>query len=247
MKRWQFPRTAFIVCVSLAVYFFYYVTLRSSFLKTASPNDVFLIETVESSEKAHPSHGREAFEAKEEVVEDYDNVESTTVVASDDSPRLPEPEDPSLTANGTLLPNVAASGLRFDFPPGDVKSLNFVNSQALNAEQTPRTSSVDPEGLRQFGEALVDIERDLLRSVEKLGDRWNLTKQVSENRSCISYEILTSSMGIAIDYRCADKTKVGELRGAIRKVLTLLFRKPRCSPTKKRTVKPGDAFNNDAF
>jgi hypothetical protein len=47
------------------------------------------------------------------------------------------------------------------------------------------------------------------------------------------------------------KKNVGEMRGdigAIRQVLTPSFRKPRYSPKKKkRTVKPGDAFENAAF
>jgi hypothetical protein len=54
----------------------------------------------------------------------------------------------------------------------------------------------------------------------------------------------------AIDYRCEDRKKVVELRddiGAIRYVLTPSFRKPRSSPPKKRTVQPGDAFEDTAF
>jgi hypothetical protein len=49
---------------------------------------------------------------------------------------------------------------------------------------------------------------------------------------------------------CRQK-KVGELRGDIGAILYVLmtptFRKPLFSPPKKRTVKPGDAFENTAF
>jgi hypothetical protein len=43
--------------------------------------------------------------------------------------------------------------------------------------------------------------------------------------------------------------KVGELSGdfgAIRKLLTRTFRKPRSSP-KKSSIQPGDAFEDNAF
>ncbi len=54
------------------------------------------------------------------------------------------------------------------------------------------------------------------------------------------------------DYRCEDRQKFGDLRGdigAIRQALTHYFRKPRLSTPqkKKRTVHPGDAFEEAAF
>jgi hypothetical protein len=58
------------------------------------------------------------------------------------------------------------------------------------------------------------------------------------------------SMIWRIDYRCEDRRKSGELRvgiGAIRLVLTISFKKPRSSPPKKRTVQPGDAFEDTLF
>jgi hypothetical protein len=53
-----------------------------------------------------------------------------------------------------------------------------------------------------------------------------------------------------IDYRCEDRKKIGDFRddiGAIRMVLIPSFRKPRSSPQKKRTVQPGDEFEDTAF
>jgi hypothetical protein len=53
------------------------------------------------------------------------------------------------------------------------------------------------------------------------------------------------------DYSYGDRNKnVGELRGdigAIKYVFTLSFRKPQSSLPKKRTVQPGDVFEDIAF
>jgi hypothetical protein len=59
----------------------------------------------------------------------------------------------------------------------------------------------------------------------------------------------TFNPGICIDYGCEDRRKIGELRGdigVIREVLTPSERKPRFLPPKKRTVQPGDAFEDTA-
>jgi hypothetical protein len=53
-----------------------------------------------------------------------------------------------------------------------------------------------------------------------------------------------------IDYRCEDRKKAGEFRGdigAISKVLSPSFRKPRSSPQEKLTVQSGDAFEDTAL
>jgi hypothetical protein len=49
----------------------------------------------------------------------------------------------------------------------------------------------------------------------------------------------------SIGYTCEDGTKVCD--GANEEVLTLSSRKPRSSPPNKRTIQPGDAFEDTAF
>jgi hypothetical protein len=53
-----------------------------------------------------------------------------------------------------------------------------------------------------------------------------------------------------VEYKCGNRRKVIELRGGVGanwEVLTPSFRKLRSSPPKKRTVQPGDAFEDTNF
>ena len=153
MKRRPFPRTACVFLVSLAVYFFYYVTLRSTYVKTASSNDVFRLEDL-------PNHGREAFEAKE--IENYDEHETGNEEG------LPETNVNEVWPRKTRL--------RFDFTSAGVNENQNVVLAPDVGERPIKKHAIDAYARQQFGDALVDIQREMLMSVEKLGDRWNLTK-----------------------------------------------------------------------